>query len=97
MQKLTDSALIFAGNDNVATALREIPAGKYQLPDGSRLDVPEPIQPGFKLAIRDIPAGSEIYKYGYAIGTASVDVPAGSGVHVHNLTSRVKSSTGGDA
>ena len=43
---------------------------------------------GHKFAIRDIPEGSLILKYGEPIGVARIDIKAGQHVHVHNLESK---------
>ena len=43
------------------------------------------IPAGHKVALRDIPAGAEIVKYGFPIGTATEDIPAGAWVHTHNV------------
>lgn len=40
---------------------------------------------GHKVALRDIPQGEHVYKYGQSIGLASKDIHAGEHVHVHNL------------
>ncbi len=40
---------------------------------------------GHKYALRDIRAGEAIIKYGYPIGQATADIPAGAHVHSHNL------------
>jgi altronate hydrolase len=40
---------------------------------------------GHKLALRQIPKGEPIYKYGQIIGFAKQDIAAGSHVHVHNV------------
>ncbi len=40
---------------------------------------------GHKYAIRDIRAGEAVIKYGYPIGRATADIPAGAHVHSHNL------------
>lgn len=37
------------------------------------------------MAVRDIPAGSEVIKYGFRIGNAKDDIKAGQWVHVHNV------------
>ena len=41
--------------------------------------------PGHKVALRDLPAGTLVHKYGQVIGRTTVDVRAGDHVHVHNL------------
>ena len=40
---------------------------------------------GHKIALCDIPNGSEIIKYGYPIGVATADIKAGESVHSHNM------------
>ena len=40
---------------------------------------------GHKRAVRDIPAGENVIKYGFPIGHATEDIPAGSLVHTNNL------------
>jgi (2R)-sulfolactate sulfo-lyase subunit alpha len=42
---------------------------------------------GHKVAIRDIPSGTEVIEYGRPIGRATRDIPSGAWVHVHNLKS----------
>ena len=54
--------------------------GVLRVPQG---DVPA----GHKIALRDIPKGSAVIKYGYPIGVATADVKAGEFVHTHNLSS----------
>ncbi len=40
---------------------------------------------GHKYALRDIREGDAVIKYGYPIGCATADIPAGAHVHSHNL------------
>jgi altronate hydrolase len=40
---------------------------------------------GHKAALREIRKGEAVIKYGYPIGEATEDIPAGGHVHVHNL------------
>ena len=75
--------------DNVAVALEALRAGEL-LDAGSgtvalRSDVPA----GHKVALRDIPKGSSIVKYGFPIGTASQQIAAGDWVHTHNTATRL--------
>ena len=67
--------------DNVAVALEPLVKG-----EAAELGAPalEDIQRGHKIALRDIPAGGNIVKYGCVIGQAKADIPAGAWVHVHN-------------
>ncbi len=45
------------------------------------------IPAGHKIALRDIPKGTAVIKYGYPIGIATQDIQAGTHVHTHNLSS----------
>ena len=42
---------------------------------------------GHKIALRDIPKGAAVVKYGYPIGVATEAIKAGDFVHTHNLAS----------
>jgi len=91
-QNLADYAVILRENDNVATALIDLPAGDYILnsgESGTTITVPEDIMAGFKLALSDISKSEPVYKYGYVIGLATVDIKKGDCVHIHNLISSV--------
>jgi altronate hydrolase len=71
-------------SDNVAVALSAIHAGQKLEADLTALT---DIQAGHKIALRDLRAGEAVIKYGYPIGVASQEIPAGSHVHSHNLVS----------
>jgi altronate hydrolase len=43
------------------------------------------VPPGHKIATRSIPAGEPVVKYGFPIGRAIEEIPAGAWVHSHNL------------
>jgi hypothetical protein len=92
VKNLRDQSVILSDKDNVATAVVDLAAGDY-LYDRSEgrfsISVPESIRAGFKLALSDIGKGDPIYKYGYVIGLAVVDINRGQCVHVHNLVSAV--------
>ncbi len=62
--------------DNVAVALSDIAAG-----DGFAM---EGVPVAHKISLRPIAKGESIIKYGHPIGSATVDIPAGHWVHVHN-------------
>jgi hypothetical protein len=42
---------------------------------------------GPKLAARDIAPGEKIIKYGVPIGSATIAIPAGGHIHLHNMKS----------
>ena len=71
--------------DNVCVALRPIAAGTEVMADGLCVTAAEEIPQGHKIALKPIPAGEKIIKYGYPIGYAKEDIPAGAWVHVHNV------------
>ena len=71
--------------DNVAVAVRALPAGMEC--DGLRLrnDVPA----GHKVALQALSAGDVVIKYGYPIGELTESVEPGMWVHTHNLRTRL--------
>jgi altronate dehydratase small subunit len=83
---------VVEGEDNVGTTVGEpIKAGETVGTEGrvtnltlvAQADIPY----GHKLALRDIPAGEQVIKYGLSIGSASTNIQAGDHVHVHNVES----------
>jgi altronate dehydratase small subunit len=81
--------LYLSKKDNVAVALSEIPEQsevKIEI-DGldTQVKMIEPIPFGHKFAVKAIPPGENIIKYGEVIGAATVPIEAGEHVHVHNL------------
>jgi altronate dehydratase small subunit len=84
-------ALVIKRQDNVATAIRDIPSGKEisvgvedeNMTVRANQDIPF----GHKLAIRQIQSGKDILKYGTVIGRATRDIAVGEHVHVHNVES----------
>ena len=89
----TGDALVLHPDDNVATALRPLPAGHTlhltAVPGHTplTLTLPEPVALCHKFALRDIAEGEVVTKYGQAIGRATRAIGAGAHVHVHNLRS----------
>lgn len=92
MQNDIDAILISAGDD-VVTLTREAPMGKTvrYLDGGDMAEIVSLGAPKFhKIAVRDIPAGCEIKKYGEVIGRATCDIKKSEHVHCHNITSGVE-------
>ena len=85
-QNLMNPAIVISTNDNVATALEALEPGTV-LNDAGGVMVRDTIPRGHKVALRAIPAGSAVVKYGSPIGTATADIPAGAHVHTHNVAS----------
>ncbi|MEG2420681.1 MAG: altronate dehydratase family protein [Oscillospiraceae bacterium] len=71
--------------DTVAVALEPVGKGERLSVGGSALTAGEDIPRGHKIALVPIRAGTQIFKYGYPIGTATVDIPRGGWVHTHNV------------
>src|SRR5262249_26393425 len=76
--------------DDVAVAIRQLEPGETvaltEVGEPQSIRVRELIPRGHKVALRSISAGSAIRKYGWPIGQAKRDIPAGSLVHTENLT-----------
>lgn len=68
--------------DTVAVALDSIPAGTA-LPSG--LVAAERVPKGHKIAVRGIPAGGPILKFGQVIGVSTCAISPNSWVHEHNV------------
>ncbi len=88
---MRQSFLVHDAEDAVGVAVHDIdPAvsvpGRVQSTGAAlSVDVLEPVPLGHKLALRDIPAGGPVVKYGVVIGLATKDIRTGQHVHVHNL------------
>lgn len=67
--------------DNVVVALRDIEPGMVL----EGVTALEKIPAGHKMAIKDIPEGGEVIKYGFRIGNAKQDIKAGNWIHTHNV------------
>ena len=74
--------------DNVVIALKDIGSGTVV--DG--LTLKDPVPRGHKIAAEPIAKGANVLRYGQIIGAATVDIPAGSHIHTHNLAMSSHSS-----
>lgn len=83
---LAAAAVQLRPEDNVAVAARDLPAGVAIQVNGTRVVLADRVALGHKLAVRAIPKGTAIIKYGQVIGFASRDIAVGSHVHVQNVT-----------
>ena len=71
--------------DNVAVALRPVEKGEQLTVGDYKVETLEEIPQGHKFALKPVAAGEPVIKYGFCIGNAKEDIPAGGWVHVHNL------------
>jgi altronate hydrolase len=79
--------VVLHGGDNVAVVVSPLEAGSIVETSAGVLICVEPIAPGHKIAIRAIPSGERVIKYGEVIGRATQPITEGAWVHVHNLVS----------
>jgi|tagenome__1003787_1003787.scaffolds.fasta_scaffold18195050_2 hypothetical protein len=82
-------AIAIDPRDDVAVALRDI-EGETRVHVGGEIRivrVATRIPMGHKFAMRNLPAGEFILKYGQRIGVTTCPVLLGGHVHVHNLKS----------
>jgi len=71
-------------DDNVVVALKALSRGE-RLPNEDVILLDD-IAAGHKAAVRLIPAGAAVIKYGQIIGFASNDIEPGRHIHTHNVT-----------
>jgi altronate hydrolase len=85
--ELVQAVLKLDPADPVGLARTDLEPGVELDIGGVRLRVREAVPRGHKLALIDLPAGTEVRKYGQPIGLATRDIAAGEHVHEHNLRS----------
>lgn len=76
--------------DDAAIALAECKAGESYEVGGKTLELLTDIPFGHKVALRDIPAGENVMKYGNPIGHATQDIRRGEHIHTHNLKTNLE-------
>ena len=84
--------------DDVVTVSEDIKVGStvvYTAKNGEcSIIATMPIPRYHKIAVRDIPAGQPVLKYGEVIGHATVDISKGDHVHVDNISDFVHEAEG---
>lgn len=84
-------ALVIKDRDNVATAIRDIPAGKDAVvgvdEETLTIRVSGEIPLGHKFAVKPIARGEDVLKYNCVIGRATRDIKTGEHAHVQNMES----------
>ena len=82
-------AMIINAKDNVAVVLEDVEAGAIVAAVGGgrseQVKAAQAIPFGHKVALTDMPQGTEVYKYGEIIGRASSPIRVGQHVHIHNI------------
>src|SRR5659263_536779 len=82
---LAEAAILLRPDDDVAIATRDLTPGLALRYAGGVVAVGTTVPRAHKLALRAIPAGGQVHKYGQSIGRATRDIAAGEHVHAHNL------------
>ena len=80
-----NEAVRITERDMVAVALKPLNAGTVIEAGGISVTLREDIPMGHKITLRDIAKGEPVIKYGFPIGEATEDIPAGGHVHTQNL------------
>lgn len=84
---MAESLLRLSSTDNVAVALRKIAAGDELRLGALNLRALDEVPMAHKIAICPIAVGEKVLKFGVPIGTATMAIPRGALVHVHNIRS----------
>ncbi len=88
---MSSQCILLHRNDNVATALTDLPEGSHVLAElggvAHEIVLIEAVAFAQKFALCDIAAGEPVLKYGLPIGQATQPIPRGAWVHVHNCRS----------
>ncbi|WP_242123350.1 UxaA family hydrolase [Sphingobium sp. Sx8-8] len=84
---MNPTAIRLSPLDNVAVCCRPIEAGERILVEERELVIDVAVPIGHKVAFVDLKKGDKVRKYGMPIGSVTVDAPAGSWVHLHNMKS----------
>ncbi len=71
--------------DNVAVALRTVPAGTQFMGIAAGEEIPQ----GHKMALTDLPENADVHKYGFAIGHTTAAAKAGTWLHTHNMATNL--------
>jgi len=85
VHSLDELAIRLHAQDDVVVARQQIEAGTEVAGPSGTFRVVANVPAGHKLAVRRVPVGQPVHKYGQIIGFSSADIEPGAHVHVHNL------------
>jgi len=84
--KVSHDLLVLREGDDVAVVTRDLaPGDTAAAPGAAPVTATGPVPRGHKIALRAVPVGGHIRKYGQVIGVATADIAPGDHVHGHNL------------
>ncbi len=87
MSKVIENLILSHPKDNVATAKSPIKSGtSLTISKAKKIIAEEDIPFAHKIALRGIPRGGAVVKYGERIGRAIRSIKTGEWVHIHNVT-----------
>ncbi|WP_323131529.1 UxaA family hydrolase [Reichenbachiella agarivorans] len=72
-------------HDNVVVALENFEGGQVTV-DGATIEVKDPVNQKHKFLTQSLQKGEKIYMYGVPVGTANVDLAAGTTITTANVT-----------
>jgi ribosomal protein L2 len=73
--------------DNVGIVISNLSKGDVIIIDKEAICATSDISFGHKMALKELPNGTIVKKYGVPIGITTKDVNSGDHVHVHNIES----------
>lgn len=85
MATATFDAVFLHPDDNICVATRNLEAGEEISAGPYDVRLAEPVRLGHKIALKPIPAGQRVLKYGQTIGFTTRPIEPGQWVHTHNL------------
>jgi altronate dehydratase len=86
MSRVIENLILSHPKDNVATARSPIKSGtSLPISEAKKIIAEEDIPFAHKIALRGIPRGGAVIKYGERIGRAIREIKAGELVHIHNV------------
>jgi len=73
--------------DNVGIVISNLKKGEEININEETISVVSDITFGHKIALKNVPVGDKIIKYGVPIGVSTLQIESGAHVHVHNIES----------